>query len=296
MKPSFYWNITKRSFNRFFAEDIFTWAAALAYYTIFSLPPILLIVLFSASMVYDQASVQQVIFGEIAQLIGQEGALQLSNTVNKLYQIEGEWWTVGISIGILLFTSTTVFVTIQMALNKIFEVQAKPSLGWLKLVRDRLLSFALVLGLAFILLLSLTVNAMVTAFSNYLAAQLPDLSVLLLAFASIVLPLLVTAFLFAVIFRFLPDVRLRWRDVSVGAIVTALLFAIGKNAIGFYIGNSNLTGLYDAAGSVLVIMVWVFYASIIFLFGAVFTFVYTKAINDPMPPQSYAVKVEHKNC
>lgn len=291
----FYWNVLMNTFSKFSEDDVFTHSAALSYYTIFSLPPMLLIILFTATFFYDEATVKEVLFSQIGELVGKDGAQQLITTINNLQIFEPTIWATILGVGILLFTSTTVLVTMQNALNKIFNVKAKPS-GWgiLKMVKDRILSFALLIGFAFILLVSLSVNAMIAAFGSYLEDWMGGVSALLTVVTSFVLPFLVITLLFATIFKFLPDAKLKWRDTWFGAILTSILFSIGKNGISFYIGNSNVAGLYDAAGSVMVIMVWVFYASLIFMFGAVFTYVHMLALGDRVKAQEYAIKIERK--
>lgn len=289
---SFLITLLKDAVTKFFEDDLMTHAAALAYYTIFSLPPMLLVILFTATQFYDEVQVKAAIFGEIENLIGLKSANQLANTIDKLGVYDTNSWTAIVGIATLLFTATTVFVTMQNALNTVFRVKPKPS-GWgiLKLVRDRILSFTFLIGIAFILLVSLTINALVSAFSKQLEGLLGGVSAVITGLVSLILPLLIITVLFALIFRYLPDAKLKWKDTWVGAIFTAILFSVGKYLIGFYIGNSQTANLYDAAGSVMVIMVWVFFAATIFLFGAVFTFVHAKYMEGKVAPADYAVKV-----
>lgn len=291
----FFFLVIKESITKFLEDDLMTQAAALAYYTIFSLPPMILVILYTATRFYDEITVKAAIFGEIENLIGASSAEQLAITIDKLGVYETTSWATFIGIGTLLFTSTTVFVTMQNALNHTFKVKAKPKgMGILKMLKDRVLSFSILMGIAFVLLVSLTINALVSTFSHYLADKIGGLSTTLTALTSIFLPLIIITGLFAMIFKYLPDAKLKWKDTWTGAIFTALCFSIGKYLIGFYIGNSQTANLYDAAGSVMVIMVWVFFASSIFLFGAVFTFVYTKFMSGGIPPAPYAVKVIQK--
>lgn len=291
----FYWTVLKDTFSKFIDDDAFTHAAALAYYTIFSLPPMLLIILFTATRFYNENQVEEAIFGEIESMIGPESANQLSQTLEKLQVFEPSMWATILGIGILVFTSTTVFVTMQNALNHIFSVKPKPKgLGFLKLIKDRILSFAILLGIAFILLVSLSVNAMIAAFATYLEEWIGSVSMAVTVLTSLVIPILIISLLFAMLFKFLPDAKLKWRDTWFGAIVTTLLFAIGKYFISFYIGNSSVVGLYETAGSVMVIMLWVFYASLIFLFGAVLTYVRAEKLGNGVPPSDYAVRVVQK--
>lgn len=292
---NFFFTILKESITKFLEDDLMTQAAALAYYTIFSLPPMLLIILFTATRFYDEITVKAAIFGEIEELIGHSSAEQLALTIDKLGFYDSSFWAASVGIGTLIFTSTTVFVTMQNALNQTFKVKAKPKgYGILKMIKDRVLSFSILIGIAFILLVSLTINALISTFSNYLENAIGGLSMTLTAITSLILPLIIITFLFAMIFKYLPDAKVKWKDTWAGAFFTAICFTIGKYLIGFYIGNSQTANLYEAAGSIMVIMVWVFFASIIFLFGAVFTFVYAKFMSGGIRPADYAVKVIQK--
>ena len=291
----FYWNVLKKSFSRFFKEDVFTYAAGLAYYTIFSLPPMLMVILFTTTLFYDRSTMRQTIFGEISGLVGSESAQSLANTLDRIGLFEGNWWASAISIALLVFTSTTVFVTIQNALNRIFSVKPKPKAsGWLKMLRDRLISFALLLSIAFILVVSLVLTALINTLGSYLSNFIPEVSIIIATIASEFFPFLVITLLFGMIFRYLPDVRLHWKDTIVGALVTSILFLIGKFGISFYIANSQAANLYEAAGSVMAILLWVFYASVIFLFGGVFTRVYIEQKRGEIPPNSFSVRVHQK--
>lgn len=288
----YYFQILKKAVLSFIDNDLFTHAAALAYYTVFSLPPILLIVIYSTSLVYDQAAVNQFIFGELSELIGKGGGTQLSNAIEQLGIYDQDLWAAFLSIGVLIFTATTVFVTLQSTLNKIFKVKPKPA-GWgiIKWLRDRALSATLLLAIAFILLVSLTVNAGVAAFASFLEQRLGDMSLALTVLSSIILPTLIITILFAGLFKWLPDVNLKWRDVWSGSILTALLFMFGKYLISYFIGSNQTASLYDAAGSVIVLMLWVFYASLIFFFGAEFIKARIEQLGEELPASDYAVKV-----
>lgn len=293
---SFYWKVLKNAVVRFLAKDSLTLSAALSYYTIFSLPPMLLIILEIASRFYNDQKVREAIFTEIGNLVGQSGARQLMDTIDKLNIFEATWWATAVGIIFLIFTATTVFITMQNALNKIFSVKAGQLKGFgiFKMLRDRIMSFALIISMAFILLVSLVVDALLTSFSDYLGKWIGEFSVFLIVITSFLLPLAVITLLFALLFKFLPDVQLRWKDTWFGAFLTATLFSLGQYLISFYIGNSRMASLYDAAGSLLVVMLWVYYTSAIFLFGATFTYVRAKLLNRGIKPAEYAVRVEQK--
>ncbi len=291
----FYWAVLKGSFVKFTEREAFTYAASLAYYTIFSLPPMLLVILNTTNLFYDRERIRETIYGELSDTVGKQSAESLFSTLDRIGIFQGSWWASALSIGALLFTSTTVFITIQIALNRMYGVKPKPKAGGiLKLLRDRLLSFALLLSIAFILIVSLVLNALISAFGGYLSQFLPKVSLYLASFLSMSVPFLITIFLFGLIFRYLPDVQIHWKDTLVGALVTSALFALGRYLISFYIANSQAANLYDAAGSVMVIMLWVFYASIIFLFGGIFTSVYIEEKRGVIKPNAYAVRVRRE--
>jgi membrane protein len=292
---SFYWNILKKTITKFLDDDAMTHAAALAYYTVLSLAPMLLVIIFTATRFYSKAEVESALFGEIGTLVGQDAALEISKALDNFEVFSPSIWATILGIGILVFTATTVFITMQNALNKIFKVKPKPAgMGILKLIKDRFLSFSILIGIAFIMLVSLSVNAVITALSRRLEDLLGGVSLVLTEMASLILPLIIITLLFAMIFKILPDAKMKWRDTWIGAGVTAGLFTVGRYLIGVYIGNSNVAGLYDTAGSIMVVMVWVFYASVIVLFGAVFTYVYADAMSSGIQPSDYAVRVEQK--
>lgn len=272
------WKLVKMSASDFSENDVLTKAAAISYYTIFSLPPMLLVILYTSTLFYNRAEVEEAIFSQIGELSSRDSAEQLVNAVDTLGVFEGSIWAQILSISVLIFTATTIFAVMQSALNKVFKVKPKEVEGWgiLELVKDRILSFSLVLGVAFILIVSLAVNAVVGIFGDYLVDKWPIISEFVLKLISFGLSFLITGLLFALIFKFLPDAKLKWKDTIVGAIITSALFAIGKLGIGYYIGNSETANLYETAGSVMVIMVWVYYASVIFLFGAILTASYVK--------------------
>lgn len=281
----------KLSFNKFSEENTMQMAAALAYYTIFSLPPILIIMINIAGVFLEESSFQRQLQQEMANLVGTTGAEQLMATISNIGVFQKEWWATGISIIALIFTSTTVFVTIQQSLNEIFRVKAKPKISILKVAVDRLISFAMVLSLTFVLLISLILNAVAAFLGEWLMQLLPGVEMWYINLTSFLLPLVITITLFAMVFRLLPDAKMRWKDAFVGATITALLFSLGKYLIGYYVGNSNVASLYDAAGSVLVIMVWIFYSSAIFFYGAQVTYVYANIFGGKIRPTRNAVRI-----
>ena len=278
----FYKRVLEESVSRFLREDALARSAALAYYMIFSLPSILLIILWTAARFYREVAVREAIFSEIGELVGEHGAQQLSATIEGLNIQAPTWWATLAGVGLLLITATTVLVTMENSLNRIFEVETpgEKGLGVWKMLSDRLLSAAMLVTISFILLLSLVVDALISAMTRVASPVLGELSTYVMIYDAVFLHTGAATLLFAIFLRYLPDVRLQWKDIWLGALLTTGLFVAGKNLIGFVIGKSSAAGLYEAAGSVLVLMLWVYYGSAIFLFGASFAFTRAKLLQE----------------
>jgi membrane protein len=281
-KSRFYWYVLKESIARFFKYDVPTRSAALSFYMVFSLPPMLLIIVWTAAGFYREVAVREAIFFEIGKLVGREGAGELMATIERINIQEPNWWATALGIGVLLFTATTVLVTIRDALNRIFQVKPPEStaLSIWQVVRDRFVSIAFLVTITFILLVSLVVDALITAFGNFLANRIGVVTPYLRIFDSVLFDLGAAVILFTLLFRFLPDAKLNWKDAWFGALVTTALFTVGKYLIGYFIGKSEVADIYAAAGSFLVMMLWVYYTSAIFLFGATITFTRSRLLQD----------------
>lgn len=271
----FYRRVLEKSIAKFLKEDLLMQSAGLAFYMIFSWPSILLIILWTASRFYKEVAVRDALFEEIGGIVGPQGAQQLIATVEKINLQEPTCWATGIGICVMLFTATTVLVTVQNTLNRIFEVEQKESrgLGILEMLRERILSFTMIVTFSFLLLVSLVVDTLITTLGEFAVKWLGGMSSYMVVLDSFLLELAATTLLFGLFIRHLPDKKLKWKDIWIGSLVTASLFGAGKYMIGFLIGSSEIADIYDAAGSVLVLMLWVYYASAIFLSGATFTFV-----------------------
>ena len=249
--------------------------AAISYYTVFSLAPLLVIVIAVAGAVFGREAVQGEIVGQLQDLIGREGAIAVQGLIKSASEPTKGLVAGIISLGVLLVGATTVFAELQSALDRIWHVpeKAKPSGLW-AVLRARVLSFGLILGLAFLLMVSLSISAGISAFGSFASGLLPGWEVLLQV-VNMALAVGITTVLFAMIFKFMPSVEIDWKDVWVGAGVTAVLFEIGKFAIGLYLGKSGVNESFAAAGSLVVLLAWVYYAAQIFLLGAEFTKVYS---------------------
>jgi membrane protein len=265
------WTFTLAIINNFIADRAMTRGAAIAYYTTFSLAPILLLVIAIAGLVFGEEAVRGAIMGELGGLMGGEGAKALEDMVQSASDTGSGIAATTISVILLVIAATSVLAELQDALNVIWNAPPQNISGWWSLIRARLLSLALIGAIAFLLLASLAVSAAVTAFGKYFAGAEGSA---LLEVLNFVVSFLVLTGLFALVYKILPDRRLAWRDVGVGAAVTAALFSIGKFLIGFYLGTTDLASSYGAAGALILVLVWVYYSAQIFLLGAEFTKVY----------------------
>jgi membrane protein len=284
------WDLVKTTFRDFNRDKCGNLAAALSYYTIFSLAPMLIIVIAVTSLVFGDKAVTGEIYNQIKGMVGPESALSLQRMIESAHKPgEGVVATI-VGIATLLMGATAVFTHIQDSLNVIWGVRPKPKKAVLKMLRDRVLSFGMILGVGFLLLVSLVLNAALAVLSGYIGGK-GVMPVVFLWIIENLLSLTVTTVLFGMIFKFLPDARIAWRDVRVGAAATAVLFAIGKVLIGLYLGNGNVVSAYGAAGAIVVIILWVNYSSLILFFGAEFTRVYSTRSGRVITPNDYAVQV-----
>lgn len=283
------WQVLKATFTGFNDHKVTKLSGSLAYYTVFSMAPLLVVVISLCGLFLGQEAAQGKIYDQLAGFMGKETALQLQDIVSKA--AIGDKGMVAFIIGIvtLLIGATTVFADIQESINMIWGLKPKPKRGWLKLLKNRFLSFSVIVSLGFILLVSLAVTAVLDGFSSRLQARFSDVSVVLFYIVNQLLTLAVISLIFGVIFKVLPDAIIRWRDVLFGAVVTAFLFMLGKFAISIYIGQSDVGSTYGAAGSLVILLLWTYYSSIILYLGAEFTKSYALAYGSEIRPAHYAV-------
>lgn len=265
--------LVTQTFKEWQEDNASRLAAALAYYTIFSIPPLLIIAIAIAAQIFDQTAVQQQITNQMQSLIGDSGAQVIEAILQNSSQAGKSIWATIISVVTLLLGASGVFGELHSTLNAIWEVQARPGRGLLGTIKDRFFSFTMVLGVGFLLLVSLVVSAGLAAVNEFVTGALPGLVILAQGINFLVSFGIITV-LFALVFKVVPDVKIAWRDVWVGALVTAFLFTVGKLAIGFYLGNSAPGSTYGAAGSLIVLLLWVYYSAQILFLGAEFTQVY----------------------
>jgi membrane protein len=264
-------------------------AAALAFYTFFALAPLLLIVIAITGLAFGQEAAQNQVVGVLRGLVGLESARAIQEVIRRASAPRSGLLATAGSVVTLLVGTGGVVGQLQASLNKIWGVAARPWGGVWVLLRERFVSFALVLGLGFLLLVSMLVSAALTAALQFLSGLLPPGSAAVWPGLDVLVSFAFSTLLFALSYKVLPDVRLAWRQVWVGGAVTSLLFTIGKLLIGLYLGRSSVTSVYGAAGSLVVILLWVYYSALIFFFGAEFTQVYARSYGAGVVPAENAV-------
>ena len=281
------------TFTGFANDNGLKLSASLAYYTVFSIAPLLILIMSLAGLFLGgNDEVTKTIFPHIAQIVGPTASLQIQEILKNL-QLSGKSG-VAVVVGIvtLLIGASSMFVEIQDSLNIIWRVKAKPKRGWVKLVTNRFLSFSLIISLGFLLLVSLIINLLILALSERLQHFLPGITLTILDVVNVAITFIVIAVLFGIMFKFLPDVIIRWKDVRSGAFFTALMFLLGKYLIGLYISHFANSSVYGAAGSIILILLWIYYTAAILYIGAEFTQVYAEAIGSRIEPAEYAVLVK----
>ncbi|MBC6109766.1 YihY/virulence factor BrkB family protein [Pedobacter fastidiosus] len=286
------WGILKASFNGFGDHKVTKLSGSLAYYTVFSMAPLLVVIISLCGIFLGREAAEGQIYGQLDGFLGKDTALQLQQII-KNASLSGKG-TVAFTIGLitLLVGATTIFGDIQDSINTIWGLKPKPKRGWLKMIQNRFLSFSVIISLGFVLLVSLGVTTILDTFSNNLQARYADVSVIVFYVINQIVTLAVISLIFGVIFKVLPDAIIKWKDVIAGSIVTALLFMAGKFAISLYIGQSNVGSTYGAAGSLVVVLLWTYYSSIILYFGAEFTKAYAVAYGSEIYPSHYAVTMK----
>lgn len=288
------WELLKETVGKFIEDNPMNYSAAIAFYTIFSLPGILIVTVYFVGLFYDREMVQSEMFYQIRTLIGEKSASEIENILANAEE-SGEG-AIARTVGIitLLFSATTVFISLQDALNRIWRLKAKPEKGWLKFILNRLMSLGMIISVGFLLLVSLVVDALLVIFKDYVAGNFAGLSNFLLSAFNFLFSLGLVTLVFGLIFKVLPDAKIKWKDVGIGAFITTLLFSVGKYLISFYLAGSSLGSTYGAAGSLVLLLIWIYYSSIIMLLGAEFTFIYSRNIGSVIKPSSGAVKVKLK--
>ena len=281
----------KITFNEWNEKDPFRQSAVIAYYAIFSIPGLLVLIITIAGYFFGNDTVNEDILRQVSSTLGSETALQIKDILEKSHQSKSTLWGSIIGIVILLVGATGVFVELQKTLNLIWNVKLKKQNGIILYLKSRMFSFGLILAIAFLLIISLVISTALAAMSDWVKVDTSPFMITVFNILNLIISLAVISLLFAMIFKILPDAKIEWKHVWLGSLVTGLLFTIGKTALAYYFGQAEPASIYGAAGSVILILLWVSYSSMILFFGAEFTAAYAKMYSGIIAPTEIA-KVE----
>ena len=283
-KPKAVLSLLRETVSSCLEHNVPRLGAALAYYTLFAIAPLFVIVLAVAAFTFGEQAARRELLGQISGLVGKEGGETIQAVLAAAHKPKAGLLASSIAVGMLLIGATGVFIELQDALNIIWNVNRKRQNGFRRFIKDRLLTFTLMLGIGFLLLVSLVISAGLAALGALLNERVPGGPAIWEAI-NFLISLGVITVLFAMIFKMLPNVSITWRDVSVGAVLTAALFNIGKFLLGFYLGRSGVASAYGAAGALVIVLLWIYYSTQILLFGGMFTHLYANRYGSQAKPR-----------
>lgn len=286
--------LLKQTFKAWNNDDPFRLSAIVAYYAVLSLPGLLVLVINTVGTIWGPDIVQGKLTGEIAEALGPSAAESIKDIIESTQGGKKSLISTILGIATLIFGATGVFYHLQLSLNNVWGIKQDPKSGIKKVLKDRLLGFGFVMVIGFLLLISFIVSTVISILNSYLQSFLPEFSVYTAIILSELLSLAIITVLFALMFKFLPDAKIRWRSLWVGAILTAVLFTLGKFLLGLYFGEADPSSTYGAAGSIVLILLWVSYSCLILFFGAEFTWVYANRYGHSIEPSSHAVRLDSK--
>ncbi len=289
-----YFGLLKEAFTEFGADNVVKLSASLAYYTVFAIGPLLLVIISLTGLFFETETVTGTLYAQMKSLVGADGAQTLIDIIKKLQEQKTAAKYSFIGFAVLAFGATTVFADIQDSINYIWSIKVNPKKSWLKFITNRLLSFSMIVGIGFLLIVSLLANTVTDLLTDRLQNLFQSEMVYLFKGVNIIILYIIITFMFSVIYKVLPDAKIGWKDARVGAGFTGFLFIVGKFGIGFYLGSSNMGDTYGAAASIIIILSWVYYSAIILYFGAEFTKVYAVSIGCGIKPYENAVFILKK--
>lgn len=285
-------NLSVETYKNWNKNSPFQMSAAVSYYALFSFPALIIISIHSVGLIYDKIEVKNKIINEVSGVLGSDSANLIETMLQNSFDDEQSKIALIIGVATLIYGATGMFIALQKALNNIWKVEPLPNNSFYKIVKDRLFSLGLVLIIGFLLLISLVLTALITILTDWIQSYFSNVILYLFQIINFIIPLGLITVLFAFIFKILPDVIISWKDVWLGAFVTSLLFSIGKFALGIYFGTTNPGSTFGAAGSVILILLWVSYSCLILFLGAEFTKVYASKYGKGLHPNHYAKIVD----
>jgi len=289
-----FFKIAGSAAGRWWEKDPFMQSAVIAYYAIFSMPGLLVIVISVGSLFFKRDVITGQLYTQISSIMGVETARQVQDMIITISQTNKSVLATIIGLIAVLLGATGVFVELQKALNVIWEVKAKPRRAVFTVIRTRLFSFGMILSVGFLLLISLTITTIIAVMGDWVMNHWPNIVLIIFYVLNFIISFVVVMFLFALLFKILPDIKIQWKYLWWGSILTSFLFILGKTAIGFYLSKTNPGSAYGAAGSIVLILLWVSYSSMILFYGAEFTRAYADYFNGKVSPTEVAVKTTGK--
>lgn len=286
-----FWQLLKDAVKGFRWHKAIKLSASLSFYTILTLGPMMIVIFFISNLFWGQQAVEGRIYDQISGEIGHAAALKIQDIIKNSSKSNNNFIPF-VGIAALIFAATTVFTEMQDSMNSIWNIKVKTGKAWKQKLKNRLISFLIIAGIGLLLLISLIISGVLERFMSTLKQMFPQIGFILVYIINLLFTFIVVAFFFAFIFKVLPDVYMRWKDVVSGALFTAVLFMTGKFAISFFINKSNMSGTYGSAGSLLILLLWIFYSSIVLYFGAEFTKAYIIKYGDKVKPKDYALLIK----
>jgi membrane protein len=285
------YSVLKEIAADFSRNNVMKYSAALSYYTIFSIAPMLLLIIAMASIIYGKEAIEGQLFAYIKNVVGSEAAAQIQELIKNVTLLKSSFLATAIGIATFFLGATSVFGEIQSTINTLWGLKAKPKKGIVRYVVNRLLSFAMVLTIGFLLIVSMVASTLIDVLNQQLMEYLPNTGFLVITTTNLISILIITT-LFTLVFKYLPDSLVRWRDAVIGAGFTSLLFLLGKYGIGLYLESSSTHNAFGAAGSLIIILLWIYYSSILLYIGALFTKVYATQYGHGILPNKFSVRVK----
>ena len=282
--------ITGSASKRWWEKDPFMQSAVIAYYAIFSIPGLLVMIISISTIFFKRDVITDNLYTQVSSIMGTETAKQVKEMIIGVYNIDKSLLATIIGLIVVLAGATGVFVELQKALNNVWEVKAKPRRAILTLLRTRLFSFGLIVSIGFLLLISLIITTLLSALSGWVLEHWPNIVLMIFYGLKFIISFVVVMFLFALMFKIIPDAKIKWKHLWLGSAITAFLFILGKNLIGFYLSKTNPGSAYGAAGSIVLILLWVSYSSMLLFYGAEITRAYADFVTGVVPPTDVAVK------
>jgi len=284
--------LLKETFSSFSENKVMKLSASLAYYTIFSMGPLLIVIISLCGLLFSKQAVEGKLYAILKNFVGSDTAFSLQTMIERVGKDDQSFIAGIIGFVVLMLGATSIFSEIQDSINIIWGIQAKPKKNWIKYLQNRFLSFSVIVSLGFLLLITLLISSLIEMVSNNLSLYFPNTTIIVFYVINLLLTIFISTLIFGTIFKVLPDARIKWKDIFAGALVTSVLFLIGKFAISFYISHTDVGSAFGAAGSLVVLLVWAYYSSVILYLGAEFTKAYASKYGGEIHPNNYAVKIQ----